>query len=152
MFSVFILLLGIAVLIFGADKLVDGASSLAAKLGIPNIVIGLTIVAFGTSAPELVVNVFAAVDNNTEIVLGNILGSNIFNVLGILGACAIIYPLAVKNSTTWIEIPLSLLAALALYIMANDVLFDQAGSDLLTRTEDRKSTRLNSSHVRISYA
>jgi len=135
MFSLFILLSGIVILILGADKLVDGASSLAAKLGIPNIVIGLTIVAFGTSAPELVVNVFAAVEGNTGIVLGNILGSNIFNVLGILGICSIIYPLSVKNSTTWIEIPLSLLAALALYIMANDVLFDQAGSDLLTRTD-----------------
>jgi cation:H+ antiporter len=119
----------------GADKLVVGASSLASKLGIPNIVIGLTIVAFGTSAPELVVNVFAAVEDNTEIVLGNILGSNIFNVLGILGICAIIYPLTVKNSTTWIEIPLSLLAALAVYIMANDVLFDESDSNLITRTD-----------------
>lgn len=135
MINLLILLAGFAMLILGADKLVDGASSLASKLGIPNIVIGMTVVAFGTSGPELVVNVFAAVENNTEIVLGNILGSNIFNVFGILGICAIIYPLTVKNSTTWIEIPLSLLAAVAVYIMANDVLFDTADSNLITRTD-----------------
>jgi cation:H+ antiporter len=70
-------------------------------MGISDIVIGLTIVAFGTSAPELVVNVFAAVDKSNEIVMGNVLGSNIFNVLFILGICSIIRPLAVKRDTTW---------------------------------------------------
>lgn len=135
MINLLILLAGFVLLIFGADKLVDGASSLASKLGIPNIVIGLTIVAFGTSAPELVVNVFAAVEDSTEMVLGNILGSNIFNVFGILGICALIYPLTVKTSTTWIEIPLSFLAAIAVFIIANDALFDQMGSNLITRTD-----------------
>lgn len=135
MLNILILLAGFVVLILGADKLVDGASSLASKLGIPNIVIGLTIVAFGTSAPELVVNVFAASNNNTEIVLGNIIGSNLFNVLGILGICSIIYPLQVKSNTTWLEIPLSLLAAIAVFICANDIYFDQMGSNLITRTD-----------------
>lgn len=101
--DVLILLAGFAALIYGATKLVDAASSLASRLGVPNIVIGLTIVAFGTSAPELVVNLFAAVDNNTAMVLGNVLGSNIFNVLGILGISALIYPLSVKSNTTWLE-------------------------------------------------
>lgn len=135
MINLLILLAGFVLLIFGADKLVDGASSLASKLGIPNIVIGLTIVAFGTSAPEMVVNVFAAVENSTEMVLGNILGSNIFNVFGILGICALIYPLIVKTSTTWIEIPLSFLAAIAVFIIANDTLFDQVDSNFITRTD-----------------
>lgn len=135
MINLLILFAGFALLIFGADKLVDGASSLASRLGIPNIVIGLTIVAFGTSAPELVVNVFAAVEDSTEMVLGNILGSNIFNVFGILGICALIYPLTVKTSTTWIEIPLSFLAAIAVFIIANDVLLDQTDSNLITRTD-----------------
>src|SRR5690606_22272668 len=85
MLDILLLLVGFVALIFGADKLVEAASSLAKKFGIPNIVIGLTIVAFGTSAPELVINVIAAVNNNTEMVLGNVLGSNIFNVLAILG-------------------------------------------------------------------
>jgi len=135
MINILLLLVGFAALILGADKLVDGASNLASKLGIPNIVIGLTIVAFGTSAPELVVNVFAAIDNNTEMVLGNVIGSNLFNVFGILGICAIIYPLTVKNNTTWIEIPLSLLAAVAIFIVANDVALDGAASNYITRTD-----------------
>lgn len=129
------LLGGFVALIFGADKLVDAASALATKLGIPNIVIGLTIVAFGTSAPELVVNVFAAVNNNTEMVLGNVLGSNIFNVLAILGISSIIYPLSVKKNTTWLEIPLSMLAAITVLFVANDVLLDGAASNMITRSE-----------------
>ncbi|WP_081490422.1 calcium/sodium antiporter [Pontibacter sp. BAB1700] len=120
---------------FGADKLVDAASSLAKKLGIPNIVIGLTIVAFGTSAPELVVNVFASINNNTEMVLGNVLGSNIFNVLAILGVSSVIYPLTVKRNTTWLEIPLSLLAAVAVLFVANDVFLDSAEANLISRSD-----------------
>ncbi len=135
MVNVLLLLAGFVALIIGADKLVDGASNLAQRLGIPNIVIGLTIVAFGTSAPELVVNVFAAVEDSTEMVLGNVIGSNLFNVLGILGICAIISPLTVKNNTTWIEIPLSLLAAVAVWIVANDVLLDNTSANLITRTD-----------------
>lgn len=135
MINILLLLVGFVALIVGADKLVDGASNLAQRLGIPNIVIGLTIVAFGTSAPELVVNVYAAVEGSTEMVLGNVIGSNLFNVLGILGICAIIHPLTVKNNTTWIEIPLSLLAAVAVWIVANDVLLDNTTGNLITRTD-----------------
>ena len=113
-------------LIYGADMLVDGASSLAKRFNIPTIVIGLTIVAFGTSAPEFVINFFASLSGNTEIVLGNVLGSNIANIMGILGISAVIYPLAVKPNTTWIEIPLSLLAALAILVMGNDIFIDNA--------------------------
>src|SRR5690554_1780643 len=135
MIDVLILLAGFVALIWGADKLVDAASGLAAKMGVPHIVIGLTIVAFGTSAPELVVNVFAALDNSTEMVLGNVIGSNIMNVLGILGICAIIRPLTVKRNTTWIEIPLSFLAAMAVFVVASDVYFDGAEQNLITRTD-----------------
>ncbi|WP_439882746.1 calcium/sodium antiporter [Pontibacter sp. MBLB2868] len=135
MTDVFILIAGFAALIYGATKLVDAASSLAARLGVPNIVIGLTIVAFGTSAPELVVNLFAAIDNNTEMVMGNVLGSNIFNVLGILGISSLIYPLAVKTNTTWIEIPLSLLAAITVLVLANDTFLNGEGPDIISRTD-----------------
>jgi len=130
--SIFLLLIGFVVLIYGADKLVDAASGLAANFGIPNIVIGLTVVAFGTSAPELVVNVFAAASGSSEMVMGNVLGSNIFNVLGILGISAIVYPLAVKSNTTWIEIPLSFLAALVVLIVANDFLFNEGATNLIS--------------------
>ncbi|PRX97650.1 cation:H+ antiporter [Pontibacter ummariensis] len=130
-----ILLAGFVALILGADKLVDAASSLASKIGIPNIVIGLTIVAFGTSAPELVVNLFAASSGSTEMVLGNVLGSNIFNILAILGISAIIYPLTVKTNTTWLEIPLSLLAAVSVLILANDAYLDGSVLNLISRSE-----------------
>jgi cation:H+ antiporter len=130
-----LLLVGFVALIFGADKLVDAASSLAKRLGVPNIVIGLTIVAFGTSAPELVVNVFAALNNSTEMVLGNVLGSNIFNVFAILGISSLIYPLTVKRNTTWLEIPLSLLAAVAVLFVANDVFLDSAAANLISRSD-----------------
>ncbi|MCH6200095.1 calcium/sodium antiporter [Aquiflexum sp. LQ15W] len=130
--SIVLLLIGFVVLIFGADKLVDAASGLAANFGIPNIVIGLTVVAFGTSAPELVVNVFAAASGSSEMVMGNVLGSNIFNVLGILGISAIVYPLTVKSNTTWIEIPLSFLAALVVLIVANDFLFNDGAKNLIS--------------------
>ncbi|MCC9168806.1 calcium/sodium antiporter [Pontibacter harenae] len=135
MFDIVILLAGFVCLIFGADKLVDASSSLASRLGIPNIVIGLTIVAFGTSAPELVVNLFAAVENNTEMVLGNVLGSNIFNVLAILGISSLLYPLTVKTNTTWLEIPLSLLAAVAVLIIAGDVYLDNSTEGYISRAE-----------------
>ncbi|PRY07425.1 cation:H+ antiporter [Pontibacter ummariensis] len=135
MLSILLLLVGFVVLIFGATKLVDAASSLAARLGVPNIVIGLTIVAFGTSAPELVVNVIAALNNSTEMVLGNVLGSNIFNVLGTLGVASLIYPLTVKTNTTWLEIPLSLLAAAAVLVMASDISLGDAPLNVISRGE-----------------
>lgn len=130
--SFVLLLLGFVVLVYGADKLVDAASGLAANYGIPNIVIGLTIVAFGTSAPELVVNVFASISGSSEMVIGNVLGSNIFNVLAILGISSIIYPLTVKSSTTWIEIPLSFLAAIMVLILANDFLLNGGVSNFIS--------------------
>jgi cation:H+ antiporter len=130
-----ILLAGFAALIYGANTLVDSASSLAKKYNIPNIVIGLTIVAFGTSAPELIINVFASVQGDSAIAMGNVVGSNIFNVLGIAGIAAIIYPLSVKTNTTWIEIPLSLLAASILLVIANDVLIDKGAASAVTRID-----------------
>ncbi|NJY63917.1 calcium/sodium antiporter [Salinimicrobium sp. CDJ15-81-2] len=133
--NILLLFGGFIALIFGANALVDAASSLAARWGVPSIVIGLTIVAFGTSAPELVVNVFAATSGSTDMVLGNVLGSNIFNVLGILGISALIYPLTVKSNTTWIEIPLSLLAAICVFVVASDVVLDGATTNLISRSE-----------------
>ena len=107
-------------LIKGADWLVGGASALARKYNVSDLVIGLTIVAFGTSAPELVVNVIASTQSYHDIVLGNVLGSNIANLFLILGITGVIYPLAVQSSTTWKEIPLSLLAAVILLFLANN--------------------------------
>lgn len=111
---------GIALLAKGADWLVDGSSSLAKRLGIAPIVIGLTIVAFGTSAPELVVNLVAVNSGNPAIAIGNIIGSNIANILLILGISAIIAPLTIKSGTVWKEIPFALLAVILVAVFASD--------------------------------
>ncbi len=111
-------------LIKGADLLVDGSVSLAKRAKISSIVIWLTIVAFGTSMPELVVNLFASATGSAGIAIGNVLGSNIANVLLILWVAAIVYPLVTKENTSRKEVPLSLLAALVVGFLANDLLID----------------------------
>lgn len=115
--------------------MVDGASSLAKRMGVSALVIGLTIVAFGTSAPELIVNIFASINGNTDIAIGNILGSNTFNILLILGISAVIFPLSVTKGTVWKEIPLSLLAAILVGLMVNDALIDGGIFSGLTRID-----------------
>ncbi len=135
MLSLLFLILGFIPLIYGADLLVESSSSLAKRLNIPNIAIGLTVVAFGTSAPELIVNVFSSIDHNSDIALGNVVGSNIFNILGILGISAIIFPLVVKSNTTWIEIPMCLLSATVIMVLANDRFLEGSDSSMITRID-----------------
>ena len=115
-----ILILGFVVLIKGADWLVDGATSLARKHNVSDLAIGLTVVAFGTSAPELVVNVFASIQGHESIAFGNIIGSNNFNLYVILGIAGLITPLVVQSSTVRKEIPLSFIAMLLLFFLANN--------------------------------
>ncbi|KYG72536.1 calcium/sodium antiporter [Roseivirga spongicola] len=121
--QILLILLGFGLLIKGADWLVSGATKLAKKYGISDLAIGLTIVAFGTSAPELIVNAVASYQGHAEIVFGNIIGSNNFNLFVILGIVGIISPIAVQSSTIWKEIPLSFIAAGLLLILANTWLF-----------------------------
>lgn len=128
-------LVGLGLLIVGAEGLVRGASSLARRLHISPLVIGLTIVSFGTSAPELTVNILSAVNGSSDLAVGNVVGSNIANILLILGITAIIVPLKVKAATVWKEIPLALLGAILLFIMINDRLLDGTVTDALTRTD-----------------
>lgn len=130
-----LLIAGFAVLIKGADFLVDGATSIARRFNISDLVIGLTVVAFGTSSPELFVNLVAGIEGNTDIAIGNILGSNIANILLILGVSSIIHPLSVTKGTVWKEIPFSLLAVIVLGILANDVVIDGAAASSLTRSD-----------------
>jgi len=127
--------LGFVILIKGADVLVDGASAIARRLNVSDLVIGLTVVAFGTSTPELFVNLVASFKGNTAIAVGNVLGSNIANVFLILGVSALIFPLAVSSGTVWKEIPFSLLAAIVVGLMANDRLIDQNNLAALTRID-----------------
>lgn len=133
--NVLILAVGVVALIYGANKLVDGGAVLAFRLNIPNIVIGLTVVAFGTSMPELVVNIISSVEGQSALVLGNVMGSNIFNILAIAGITAMIYPLRVKHLTTWVEIPLALLAAVLLLLMLNDGTSGAGQEYIVTRPE-----------------
>jgi cation:H+ antiporter len=135
MIQVLLLTAGFILLIYGANLLVNSASALADSLRIPKIVIGLTIVAFGTSAPELIVNIFAAIKGSPAIALGNVAGSNLFNIMVILGVSAIIYPLRVKSNTTWTEIPLCLLSAFLVVIMANDRFLDAFGESTISRAD-----------------
>lgn len=127
----FLLAIGLALLIKGADWLVEGGSSLARKFNVPDLAIGLTIIAFGTSAPELVVNVFASSDGLPDIVFGNVIGSNIFNLFMILGIAGLITPLSVQSNTVWKEIPISLGAAVICYALCNG--FFTPGSMVLSR-------------------
>ena len=127
--------IGFFILIKGAGLLVDGASAIADKFKISPLVIGLTIVAFGTSAPELAVNIFASAAGSSEIAIGNIIGSNIANILLILGVPALIYPLTSKKNTVWKEIPLCLLAAVVVGLMANDFLIDGVNWSGLSRID-----------------
>ena len=127
--------LGFIFLIKGADYLVDGSSSLAQRAGISQLVIGLTIVSFGTSAPELIVNIMASFKGAGDIGIGNVLGSNIANILLILGVASVIYPLRIQKSTTWKEVPLNFLSAFVLLVLANDVLIDGANRSILSRID-----------------
>ncbi len=121
--SSILVLVGFALLIKGADFMVDGSTLLAKKNKIPDLAIGLTIVAFGTSAPELVVNTVASYEGHSDIVLGNIIGSNNFNLFMILGIVGLIYPITVQSSTVWKEIPISFFAAIVFLVLANGYLF-----------------------------
>lgn len=135
MIEYILFVVGIFLLLKGADYLVDGSSSLAKKFGIPTLVIGLTIVAFGTSMPELIVNVIAALGGKGDIAFGNIVGSNIANILLILGITAIITPLKVQHSTTWKEVPFSLLAVVVLLICTNTFFLDGLTNNTILRSE-----------------
>jgi cation:H+ antiporter len=131
--SILIIIAGFVLLIKGADWLVTGASALAKKHKVSDLVIGLTIVSFGTSAPELVVNTVASINNYSDIVYGNVLGSNIVNLFLILGISGMIYPIVVHSNTVWKEIPVSFLAVVILYALSNGFLSTE--SNVLSRID-----------------
>lgn len=130
--STVFLAMGFYVLIKSANYLIDGASSLAHSLKVSDMAIGLTIVAFGTSAPELIVNVVSSVQGHHEMCFGNILGSNLFNTLMVLGFAAILTPIEIKRNTVRKEIPFVLVGCILVFGMANN--FGMAGS-MLSRWE-----------------
>lgn len=130
-----LLILGFALLIKGADFFVDGSSNIARLLQVPPILIGLTIVAFGTSAPEATVSIIAAMEGSAEVSVGNVVGSNIFNITLVAGVAAFLYPLQVENETIRKEIPFTLLASVALLILMSDVALQGFSSNMISRSD-----------------
>ncbi len=133
--DILILIGGCALILYGANFLTDGASALAKKWGVADLVIGLTVVAFGTSAPELVISVTSAVKGSAGLAIGNIVGSNIFNIFVIVGCVAIVSPIHVKKSYMTNEIPLVILSALVLLICANGVWLNGDSVNEIDRTD-----------------
>ncbi|WP_271286888.1 calcium/sodium antiporter [Bacteroides rhinocerotis] len=126
---------GLLLILLGANGLTDGAASVAKRFHIPSIVIGLTIVAFGTSAPELTVSISSALKGSADIAIGNVVGSNTFNTLMIVGCTALFAPIAITRNTLKREIPLCILSSFVLLICANDVFLDGGGENILSITD-----------------
>lgn len=133
--NIILLVLGFIILIKGADIFVDGASSLALNFKLSKMLIGLTIVSFGTSAPEFAVSVTSLLSGNGDIVIGNVVGSNILNILLILGVSSMIHYLEVKNNTVKKEIPITILITTLLFVLLSDNLFDSNVVNALTRED-----------------
>ena len=133
--SIILLIVGLLLLLGGSDLLVRGASALARRAGVPPLVVGLTVVAFGTSTPEVVVNVTAAVHGETELLFGNVVGSCTINVGWVLALTALVKPLAVESVMITREIPMLLLGVAALVVMSFDRWLGSAASDMLVRSD-----------------
>ena len=133
--NILFLIGGLILILLGANGLTDGAASVAKRLRIPSIVIGLTIVAFGTSAPELTVSVSSALKGSADIAIGNVVGSNIFNTLMIVGCTALFAPIVITRNTLKKEIPLCILSSVVLLVCANDVFLDKAPENILNRVD-----------------
>ena len=133
--NIFLLIIGFIILIKGADIFVDGSSSIASNFKVPKILIGLTIVAFGTSAPEFAVSIKSIISGSPDIVLGNVIGSNILNILLILGASSLFNPLIVKDSTVKKELPIMLLITCLFAVLLLDNVFDNNSVNSFTRSD-----------------
>ena len=133
--SVLLLILGFILLIKGADIFIDGASSTAANLRIPKIIIGISIIAFGTSAPELAISIKAMINNNADIIFGNLIGSNIINTTLILGIAALICPIKIKDSTIKNDLPFCLLISTVLIILLLDNNINNITHNSITRSD-----------------
>ncbi|MBR6621478.1 MAG: calcium/sodium antiporter [Bacteroides sp.] len=135
MLDIVFLIGGLALILLGANGLTDGAAAVAKRFHISDLVIGLTIVALGTSAPELVISTMAALGGSAEMAIGNVVGSNIFNVLAIIGVTALVMPIKVGEGTMSKEIPLVILCSFVLAFMANDVILDGGSRNIISRID-----------------
>ena len=133
--EILLLLAGLGLILAGASFLTDGSAALAKRLRVPEFIIGLTIVAVGTSTPELVVSVLSAVTGKSDVAIGNVVGSNIFNVFVILGVCALIRPLPLTAGNIRRDIPLGTVVSLLLVALASDSLFSAGATDRIGRID-----------------
>lgn len=133
--SVILLVVGLGLILIGANMLTDGASAVAKRWGVSDLVIGLTVVGFGTSTPELVISILSAINGSAELAIGNVVGSNIFNVFVIIGVTAIVTPIAVDRNLMTKDIPLVMLSALVLLAMGNGPLLDRMSPAILSRVD-----------------
>ena len=133
--NILLLILGFVILIKGADVFVDGASSIAGNFKVSKMLIGLTIVAFGTSAPELAVSIKSILSHNYDIVFGNAIGSNILNILLILGVSSMIHSLNVKNNTVRKELPITMLITTLFVVLLSDKVFNTGFENAFTRSD-----------------
>ena len=133
--NIFLLVLGFVILIKGADLFVDGASGIAGNFKVSKMLIGLTIVAFGTSAPELAVSIKSLISGSGDIVLGNVIGSNILNILLILGCSAIVHALNVKSNTVKKELPITMLITILFSVLLSDNIFEKGIKNSFTRSD-----------------
>lgn len=130
-----LLVIGVALILWGADKLTDGACGLARRWQVSEMVIGLTVVAFGTSLPEFVVSLFSSLQGSANLSAGNIVGSNVFNTLVILGATALFCPIRVSTGTIWRDLPFSNMAALVLLLLGFDKWMSDSATNILSRAD-----------------
>ena len=125
---------GLAMILFGANWLTDGASSLARRIGLSDLMIGLTVVSFGTSMPEFIISLMSACKGAAPLAVGNVVGSNIFNILAIIGFTALVRPLPIGKSTLTAEIPLVVLSSAVLLVLGNGIILDNAPQDIINRS------------------
>lgn len=129
--NVLLIVVGVALVLFGADKLTEGASALARRMNVPEIIIGLTIVAAGTSAPELFVSLVSALNGTPDMAVGNVVGSNTMNAMLIVGAAAVVAPMTISPSTVKKDIPFSIVASVLLILIAYDALLGRVDGIIL---------------------
>lgn len=133
--NVVYLVIGLLLILWGANALTDGSSAIAKKWGVSDLIIGLTVVAFGTSAPELTISIISAINGNPGMAIGNVVGSNIFNVLAIIGITALFRPIPVGKDIMTNEIPFVVLSSLILLVIGNSVALDSSSFSQITRTD-----------------
>lgn len=133
--DILFLLLGLALVLGGANYMTDGASAIARRFKLSDLVIGMTIVAFGSSTPDLVISLTSTIENHAAIAVGDIVGANIFDILFVVGLCALLRPVVIGKATLQKEFPMVILSSLVLMFVACDIVFDGAATDYINRSD-----------------